>query len=165
MLHFHLELHEEGQILMEKCDARLFQHDASTDEHNEYSCNVVKPDVLESRRHLHQKVNEIIRLANDTSLSTSDIRQHLLLSVAIFGHRFTMQLVRSLHRDDPVERQTLVWLLTILNDRQAITPLQDISRNERLPRLVRLSTSLALAGMGVTTEMIEDRPTKLYAIG
>jgi hypothetical protein len=155
---------EEGQILMEKWDARLFQHDARTDEHNEYSCNVVEPEVLESRRHLHQKVNELIRLANDTSLSTGDIRQHLLLGAAIFGHRLTMQLVRSLHRDDPVERQALVWLLTLLNDREAIIPLQHMSRNERLPRLVRLSTSLTLAGMGATTEMIEDRPTRLYAI-
>jgi len=150
---------------MEKRDARLFQHDAGTDEHSEQSWNIVELEVLESRRHLHQKVNELIRLANDSSLSTSEIRQHLLYGVATFGSRLTMQLVRSLHRDDPDERQSIVWLLTILNDRDAITPLQYMSHNERLPRLVQLSASLALAGMGATKEMVEDRRRRLYAIG
>lgn len=122
-------------------------------------------EVLESRRHLHEKVNELIRLANDSSLSTAEIRQHLLLGVATFGSRLTIQLVRSLHRDDHDERQSIVWLLTVLNDRDAITPLQHMSHNERLPRPVRLSASLALAGMGKTKEMTEDRGRRLYAIG
>jgi hypothetical protein len=143
---------------MEKRGARLFQYD-------EHSWNVVELEVLESRRHLHQKVNELIRLATDTSLNTQEIQQHLLLGVATFGSRLTMQLVRSLHRDDPDERQSIVWLLTVLNDRDAITPLQHMSHNERLPRLVRLSASLALAGMGATAEMIEDRRRRLFAVG
>ena len=150
---------------MEKRDARLFQHDAGTDEYSEQSWNIVELEVLEFRRHLHQKVNELIRLANDSSLSTGEIRQHLLLGVATFGSRLTMQLVRSLQRDDPDERQSIVWLLTILDDRNAITPLQHMSHNERLPRLVQLSASLALAGMGATKEMIEDQRRRLYAIG
>jgi len=143
---------------MEKRDARLFQH-------NKQSWNVVELEVLESRRHLHQKVNELIRLANTSLLSTNEIRHHLLLGVEAFGSRFTMQLVRSLHRDDPDERQSIVWLLTVLNDRDAISPLQHMSHNEQLPRLVRLSASLALAGMGATKEMVEDQRRRLYAIG
>ncbi len=143
---------------MGKRDTRLFQH-------NEHSWNVLALEVLESRRHLHQKVNELIRLANDSSLSIGEIRQHLLLGVAIFGSRLTMQLVRSLHRDDAVERQSIVWLLTVLNDRDAIIPLQHMSHNERLPRLVRLSASLALAGIGATAEVLEDRRGRSYAIG
>ena len=142
---------------MEKRDTRLFQH-------NESGWNIVELEVLESRRQLHQKVTELIRLAHDASLTTSEILQQLLLGAATFGHRLTMQLVRSLHRDDHNERQSIVWLLTLLNDREAITPLQHMSRNERLPRLVRLSASLTLAGMGATAEMIEDRRTRLYAI-
>src|SRR5947209_13039177 len=110
---------------MGKSDARLIQH-------NEHSWKIMELEVLESRRHLHEKVNELIRLANDSSLSTAEIRQHLLLGVATFGSRLTIQLVRSLHRDDLDERQSIVWLLTVLNDRDAITPLQHMSHNERL---------------------------------
>ena len=143
---------------MEKRDARLFHH-------NHQRWNIVDVEVLESRRHLHQKVNELIRLTTDSSLSTGEIRQHLLHGIATFGPRFTMQLVRSLHRDDPNERQSIVWLLTILNDRDTITPLQQMSHNEHLPRLVQLSASLALAGMGATREMLEDQRSRLYAIG
>lgn len=150
---------------MEKGDSRLFQQNAGTVEHSEQSWNIVELEVLESRRHLHYKVNELIRLANDPSLSTSEIREHLLHDRATFGPRLTMQLVRSLHRDDSDERQSIVWLLTVLNDRDAITPLQYMSRNKRLPRLVQLSASLALAGMGATKEMIEDQRRRLYAIG
>src|SRR5437764_11290114 len=109
---------------MEKRDARLFKQDGDTVEHSDQSWNILDLEVLESHRHLHQKVNELIRLANDSSLSTGEIRQHLLYGVATFGSRLTVQLVRSLHRDDPDERQSIVWLLTILNDRDAITPLQ-----------------------------------------
>ncbi len=143
---------------MEKRDARLFHH-------NKHSWNIVDLEVLESRRHLHQKVNELIRLTNDSSLSTSEIRQHLLHSIATFGPRFTIQIVRSLHCDDPDERQSIVWLLTILNDRNTIIPLQQMSHNEHLPRLVQLSASLALAGMGATKEMVEGQRRRLYAIG
>jgi hypothetical protein len=142
---------------MEKRDTRLFQH-------YEPSWNIVELEVLESRRQLHQKVNELIRLAHNASLTTSEIRHQLLLGAATFGHRLTMRLVHSLHRDSHDERQSIVWLLTLLNDREAITSLQHMSRNERLPRLVRLSASLTLAGMGATAEMIEDKHARLYAI-
>jgi hypothetical protein len=89
----------------------------------------------------------------------------LLSGVTKFGPQLAMQLVRSLYRDDPLERQSVVWLLTLLNDTETITPLRHISDNKRLPRLIRLSASLALAGMGITAEKIDDhRRARLYAI-
>ena len=93
------------------------------------------------------------------------MRQYLLLSVAQFGKLFATQLVRSLQRDDQQERQAIVWLLTLLNEQETIAPLQQMSRNERLPRSIRLSASLALAGMGATKEMTDNsRRVRLYAI-
>ena len=153
---------------MGKGNGRLFQHNAGIDKHSDQDWNVVELEVLESRRRLHHKVNEIIRLADNTSLSTGEIRQHLLQGVATFGSSFTRQLVRSLHHDNPDQRQIIVWLLTVLNDPHAIIPLQFMSRNQHLPRLVRLSASLALAGMGVTSAIhpqsinSPSRPSFIY---
>jgi hypothetical protein len=93
------------------------------------------------------------------------MRQHLRLGVAQFGKRFARQLVRSLQRDDFHERQSIVWLLTLLNEQETIPLLQHMSTNERLPRSVRLSASLGLAGMGATKEMTDNnRRPGLYAI-
>jgi len=142
---------------MEKKDARLFQ-----DATHEHSWNIVE---LESRRQLRHRIHELIQLASSSSIPTSEMRQYLLLGVAQFGKLFATQLVRSLQRDDQQERQAIVWLLTLLNEQETIPSLQQMSRNERLPRSIRLSASLALAGMGATKEMTDNnRRVRLYAI-
>ena len=147
---------------MEKRDARLFQ--SAINEH-ESGWNIVEHEVLESRRQLRQKVSELIKLATITSIPTAEMQQHLRQSVSLFGSNLAMQLVRALQRDDSRERQAIVWLLTLLNDQETMSPLQQMSRNERLPRSIRLSASLALSGMGVTEEMRADYPRKrLYAV-
>lgn len=131
----------------------------------EHSRNIVELEVLESRRHLRQKVSELIRLANNPTVTTGEMQQHLLPGIAKFGPQLAAQLVRSLHRDDPQERQSIVWLLTLLNDEETISPLRHITHDKRIPRLIRLSASLALAGMGATAETIDNqRRTRLYAI-
>jgi hypothetical protein len=142
---------------MEKKDARLFQ-----DATHEHSWNIVE---LEFRRQLRYRIHELIQLASSSSIPTSEMRQHLLLGVAQFGKLFATQLVRSLQRDEQQERQAIVWLLTLLNEQETIPSLQQMSRNERLPRSIRLSASLALAGMGATKEMTDNnRRVRLYAI-
>lgn len=147
---------------MEKWDAGLFQREADT---HQQGRNVVKLEVLESRRQLRLTVNQLIRLASNSAHTTSEIKQYLRLSVATFGDQLAIQLVRSLARDDPWERQSVVWLLTLLNDRETIPPLQRMSHNKRLPRSIRLSAALALAGMGETAEMKEENSCiRLYAI-
>jgi hypothetical protein len=145
---------------MEKRGARLFQQEVGT---SETDWNIVE---LEARRQLRQKVNELIRLCNGSTLTTSEMRHHLLLSVAEFGNQLAAQLVRSLQSGDLQRRQNVVWLLTLLNDAETIPLLQRMSRNERLSRSVRLYASLALAGMGATAESAGTSPcTRLYAIG
>ena len=142
---------------MQKKDAKLFQ-----DATHEQSWNIVE---LESRRQLRHRIHELIQLSSSSSIPTSKMRHHLLLGVAQFGKLFATQLVRALQRDDQQERQALVWLLTLLNEQETIAPLQQMSLNERLPRSVRLSASLALAGMGATKEMTDNsRRVRLYAI-
>jgi HEAT repeat protein len=148
----------EGQSLMEKKGARLFQEgDVSLER------NIVE---LDSRRQLRLKANELIRLVNDPTLTTSEIQEQLSHGAAMYGSLFAAQLVRCLHRDDPQERQSVVWLLTILNDEAAIPLLLRLSRDMQAPRSVRLSASLALAGMGVTPALVEasGRRPRLYAI-
>ena len=144
---------------MEKKGARLFQQNADA-----FECgwNIVE---LDSRKQLRLKVNELLRLSHDPTLTTSEMQQHLLHGVATFGKQLATQLVRSLQRDDHQERQTIVWLLTLLNDAESVAPLRHMSRDSKLPRPVRLSASLALAGMGITPEMIDShRQPRLYAI-
>lgn len=145
---------------MEKRGARLFQQEVST---SETSWNIVE---LEARRQLRQKVNELIRLCNGSTLTTSEMQHYLLLGVAEFGNQLAAQLVRSLQSDDLQKRQNVVWLLTLLNDAETIPLLQHMSRNKRLSRSVQLSASLALAGMGATAECTGTYSrTRLYAIG
>ena len=144
---------------MEKKGARLFQQETGTPV---YGWNIVE---LESRRQLRQKINELIGQSYNTTLTTSEMREQFLRSAATFGNSFAAQLVRSLQRDDQQERQSIVWLLTLLNDAESVAPLQHMSRNPKLPRPVRLSASLALAGMGMTPEIIDSRrQPRLYAI-
>lgn len=145
---------------MERGSARLFQQATSTA--FEQSWNIVE---LETRKQVRQKVNELLRLASDMTVTTSEMRQQLLQGVATFGTPFATQLVRSLYRDDYAERQSVVWLLTVLNKKETIPPLQQMANDSRLPRALRLSASLALAGMGITAENIKDnRRVRLYAI-
>ena len=134
---------------MEKKGARLFQKETNS---LEFYRNIVELEVLESRRHLRQKVNELIRLATNSSASTEEIQRQLSLSLTEFGAQLSSQLLRSLNRDDLQERQSIVWLLILLNDAQTIAPLQHISLDKCIPRSIRLSASLALAGMGATAE-------------
>ncbi|GAC1567791.1 MAG: hypothetical protein NVS3B14_14920 [Ktedonobacteraceae bacterium] len=144
---------------MEKKGARLFQVAEKTFDND---WNIVE---LETRRQLRLKVNELLRLVNDPSLTTSEMQQHLLNAVARFGKQLAAQLVRSLQRDNHQERQSIIWLLTLLNDAESVTPLRHMSQNKQLPRGVRLSASLALAGMGATPEMMDESRCKhLYAI-
>ncbi len=131
----------------------------------EHSRNIVELEVLESRRQLRLNVNELIRLANNSTITTGEMQQQLFLGVTRCGTQLAAQLVRSLHREDPQERQSIVWLLTLLNDKETIIPLRHISHDKHIPRSIRLSASLALAGMGVTAETIDNRRrTRLYAI-
>ena len=64
---------------MEKRGPRLFQQEVAT---SETGWNIVE---LESRKLLRQKVNELIRLSNISTFTTSEMRQQLLLGVAMFG--------------------------------------------------------------------------------
>ena len=150
---------------MEKRDARLFQsasHVASS-ETPDTAWNIVE---LESQRQLRQQIHELILLANGSSITTEEIRKRLLQGVVMFGKRFATQLVRSLQRDDQQERQSVVWLLTVLNDKETLTPLHHMTQNERLPRPIRLSAAFAIAGMGATQEVVQSgsRRVLLYAI-
>jgi len=147
---------------MGKRGARLFQREATDLVHRS---NIVELTVLESRRQLRQEVNELIRLANNFTVSTDEMQQHLFLCVARFGALLPIQLLRSLHHKDIHERQSIVWLLILLNDKETIIPLQHISKDKRIPRSIRLSASMVLAGMGATPESLENhRCTRLYAI-
>lgn len=145
---------------MEKRGARLSQLEVGT---GETSWNIVE---LESRKKLRQKVNDLVRLSSISTLTTSEIQQQLLLVVAMFGNQLAAQLVRSLQSDDQQKRQHIVWLLTLLDDKDTIPLLRRISQNEQLARSIRLSASLALAGMGATVESTEHYQRKRsYAIG
>jgi hypothetical protein len=147
---------------MEKWDAGLLQQDADT---YQQSRNIMEPEVLESRRQLRLTVNQLIRLASNPAYTMSEIQHHLCQSAAAFGDQLAIQLVRSLDRDDPQERHSIVWLLTLLNATDTVPRLQHMSHNKRLPRSIRLSAALTLAGMGETAEIKEEnRRTRLYAI-
>lgn len=144
---------------MEKGRARQFQSATARFEQN---WNVVE---LTTRKEVRQKVNELLLQCSDSSVTTDELRQRLLQGVAAFGTHFATQLVRSLHRDDHAERQSIIWLLTVLNARETIPPLQQMAANKGLPRSIRLAASLALAGMGVTAETIKkNRRVYLYAL-
>lgn len=146
---------------MGKRDARQFQQAADI---NKQRWNIVE---LESRRQLRRKVNELRELVDDPTITSSDMREQLLLGVATFGEQFAMQLVRSLHRDDQHERQSIIWLLTLLDDQTTIPLLEQMSRDERQSRSIRLSAALVLAGMGATAEVMDDNTwrKRLYATG
>src|SRR5437667_5498261 len=97
----------KGHILMGKKGARLFPKENNSLEFYRY---IVELEVLESRRHLHQKVNDLIQLATNSNTSTEEIQRHLSLSRKEFGAQLSSQILRSLNCDDPQERQSIVWL-------------------------------------------------------
>lgn len=151
----------ERHILMERRDARPFQHDATISE----GWNIVE---LESHRQFRQTVNELIQRTTTTGVTTSELQEQLQQCRSVYGTHFTTQLVRALHRENAQERQSVVYLLTLLNDSNTIPQLQSIAQSKRYSRSIRLSASLALAGMGATRETTEDhrrvRRVRLYAI-
>ncbi len=143
---------------MERRDARLFQQDATIHE----GWNIVE---LESHRQFRRQVNELIQLTNITGISTSELQQRLICYQDSYGTRFAILLVRALHRENAQERQSIVWLLTLLDDPNTIPQLQHMSRDKHIPCSIRLSASLALAGMGATLEVAEEQKSvRMYAI-
>ena len=148
---------------MENWDARQSQHIAGISNASEHKQNIV---AFESHRHLRDTISELIYLTTSSTLTTSDLQHHLNQHKATFGRRFTTQLVRALLHTNQDERDAVIWLLTQYNESETIAPLQQIAQNKQISRSVRLSASLALAGMGATYEM-QDRPqhVRLYAIG
>lgn len=122
---------------------------ATTTHSAEQSWNVVE---LESHKQLRHTIHELLHLTLESSLSTHDIQQYLQSALATFGPRFTLQLVRSLQREDEDERAAIVWLLTMLNDAEAIPHLQMLGRQKHVSHPIRLSAALALAGMNATGE-------------
>ncbi len=142
--------------------ARLFPKESSILELNR---KIVELEVLESRRLLRHKVSDLIQLTMNSTTSTKEIQEQLYLDLSAFGSQLCPQLLRSLNRDDLLARQAIVRLFILLNDAQTIEPLRHMSLDKRLTRPVRLSASLALAGMGVTEEAKEYSPSVLlYAV-
>ncbi|QBD78478.1 hypothetical protein EPA93_21775 [Ktedonosporobacter rubrisoli] len=119
---------------------------------------------LESRKQLHHRLHELIKLSANSSLTRSDLRQSFSTNFATFGPRFIIQLVRMLPCCDHAERQAIVWLLTLIDDETAIEPLRQIVHNEGLSRSIRLSASLALAGMSIDVATNPPARARLYAI-
>jgi hypothetical protein len=146
---------------MENWDTRLFQTMAKhtnvavenlqeqTPTISSFSQNVVE---LESQRELRRKANEIIQHCHSHAVTTSELRQQLQACATTFGSRFSLHLARSLQEQhhNQTDRQAIVWLLTLLNDKAAIPLLQHIANQQQLTRAIRLSASLALAGMSAT---------------
>ncbi len=147
---------------MEKRGTRLFQPSAAKMGHDT-RWNIVE---LESRRDLRQKIDELISLTLYTTISTSELQHLLSLTLERYGQRFITLLVRALSTKDAEKRQTIVDLLTILNAPEAIPHLQALAQSARAARSVRLSASLALAGMNATPEMTQEwKITRTCATG
>ncbi len=136
---------------MEKWDARLFH---TEEKQNDHGWNIVE---LESHRAIHRKINDLIQLCNSNTVTTSELLQQLHAHSVSFGISFSLHLASSLQRDNHLDRQAIVWLLTLLNDKETIPILQRLSHQQHLPRAIRLSASLALAGMGATLETAGQR--------
>jgi HEAT repeat protein len=129
---------------------------------NEDTWNIVE---LESRRQLRRAVHTLIELSNSPLVTTSEIRAQLDRYTETFGSLVARQLIRLLHSDDEQTRQSVVWLLTLVEDEAAIALLWQMSQDRRLTRGVRLSAALALAGKGATLETTpEPRRKRLYAV-
>ena len=138
---------------MEKGGTRLFRFE-STVKTLDTHWNIVE---LESHRLLREKINELISLSNNSTITTSEMTRHVHAAANRFGQRFTIHLIRSLQHEDPLDRESITWLLILLDDQEAIPHLQSMARNEQFSRSLRLSAALTLAGMGATEEMTRTR--------
>src|ERR1051326_7049682 len=146
---------------MEKGDTRLFRFESTVhalDTHR----NIVE---LASHRLLREKINEFISLSENATITTSEMTRYVQEAAARFGPRFTIHLIRSLQQAEPAQRESITWLLILLDDPEAIPHLQSMARNEQLSRSLRLSAALTLAGMGATEEIAgSHRKERHYAI-
>ena len=133
---------------MEKRDTRPFQSEATITIIST-GWNIVE---LESRRDLRRNIDALIHLALYNATTTPELQQSLTSNLDQYGPRFITLLVRSLYTKNAEKRQAVVQLLTLLNSPEAIPQLQSIADTERLSRSIRLSASLALAGMSATPE-------------
>jgi hypothetical protein len=136
---------------MEKGSARLFQQTAP--DALKQNWNIVE---LKTRTRIRQHIAHLLQLTSDETITRSDLQQALRHCIATFGTDFALQLVRALQRATSEERQAIVWLLTVLDASETIQPLQRMATDASLPRAVRLSAALALAGLGVTAEHIQQ---------
>lgn len=147
---------------MEKRDTLLSMHKAGTPS----SGTIVE---LMSHFQLRRSIDELIHLTMDNSLSTTDLSHRVHEYSRLYGSRFSASLVRSLQSHDAATRQSIIWLLTILGDEATVPLLKQLASNQKQSRLIRLSASLALAGMGATPEVAAapspNKYARLYAIG
>jgi len=60
--------------------------------------------------------------------------RHVHAAATRFGQRFTIHLIRSLQHEDPLDRESITWLLILLDDQEAIPHLQSMARNEQFSR-------------------------------
>jgi hypothetical protein len=146
---------------MEKWDRRLFQQDAAITGHDD-GWNIVE---LESRRDLRQKIDALIDLSLRNAITTSELHASLSDLLTHYGQRFVLLLVRCLSTKNEEKRQTVVQLITLLNTPEALPHLESLAHSEQTPRSIRLSASLALAGMGSSSD-IRQKPKRVrsYAI-
>ncbi|GCF07930.1 hypothetical protein [Dictyobacter arantiisoli] len=145
---------------MEKRDARLLQSPPAS---QEGKWNVLELE-SQSYKKIHSKICEFIALTNHSTLSTREIQQRLQQCQKRYGKHFAIHLVASLQQSDVAEREAIVWLLTQLHDQETIPLLQQLAHHHQQPRAIRLSASLALAGLGQTPEMLTNKRPRLYAI-
>src|SRR5579862_9043286 len=115
------EPQQKGQILMGKGDALVFQHTVTSDQQD---WNIVE---LESHKQLHCYIHELIQLCTYTTATSDELQQRLRYGRSHFGSRFIQRLVSALQRKDHDERQSVVWLLTLLNDAEALPLLHALS--------------------------------------
>src|SRR6266700_2861864 len=134
---------------MEKGGTRLFQFKSTVNTFDTH-WNIVE---LESHRLLREKINELISLSDNATITTSEMTRYVHDAAARFSPRFTSHLIRSLQHEDSAQRESITWLLILLDDREAIPHLQAMAHNEQFTRSLRLSAALTLAGMGATEEM------------
>jgi hypothetical protein len=143
---------------MEKGGTRLFRFESTVNTLDTH-WNIVE---LESHRLLREKINELISLSDNATITTSEMTRYVRDAAARFGPRFTIHLIRSLQHEDPAQRESITWLLILLDDREAIPHLQSMARNEQFTRSLRLSAALTLAGMGATEEVVRSRQKERY---
>lgn len=148
---------------MDKKDTRLLQQRPGSETLNQ-NWNIVE---IASRQKIQHSVNQFIYYAHISTAHRQDLERDLFHLIDTYGRRVLTYLVRSLLHHDTDERETIVYLLTLLNDPETIPMLEAVANNEHYRRSIRLSASLALAGMGATRETQSQetiRTVRQYAI-